>query len=58
MRRKRFRFEDVIRDSAGRDVLLLKDTKGGSVLQVTDPRLTDDQIATVQSEVFRVLGWE
>jgi hypothetical protein len=58
MRRKRYRFEDVIRDPAGRDVLLLKDAKGGMVHQVTDPRLTDDQIATVQAEVFRVLGWD
>jgi hypothetical protein len=57
MRRKRFRFEDVIRDTAGRDVLLLKDAKGGTVQQITDPRLTDDQIAAVQTEVFRVLGW-
>lgn len=58
MRRKRFRFEDVIRDEAGRDVLLLKDAKSGTVHQVVDPRLTDDQIATVQAEVFRVLGWQ
>jgi hypothetical protein len=58
MRRKRFRFEDAIRDSAGRDVLLLKDSKGSTVHQVADPRLTDDQIAAVQTEVFRVLGWE
>lgn len=58
MRRKRFRFEDVARDAAGRDVLILKDAKGGIIHQVTDPRLTDDQIAAVQTEVFRVLGWE
>jgi hypothetical protein len=57
MRRKRFRFEDVIRDASGRDLLLLKDIKGGAVHQVADPRLTDDQITTVQAEVFRVLGW-
>jgi hypothetical protein len=57
MRRKRFRFEDVARDDAGRDVLLLKDAKGGTIHQVIDPRLTDDQIAAVQTEVFRVLGW-
>jgi hypothetical protein len=57
MRRKRFRFEDVARDEAGRDVLILKDAKGGTVHQVIDPRLTDDQIAAVQAEVFRVLGW-
>lgn len=58
MRRKRFRFEDVARDEAGRDVLLLKDVRGGAVHHVADPRLTDDQIAAVQAEVFRVLGWE
>jgi hypothetical protein len=57
MRRKRFRFEDVFRDTDGRDVLLLKDVKGGIVHRVSDPRLTDEQIATVQAEVFRVLGW-
>ena len=58
MRRKRFRFEDVARDASGRDVLILKDAKGGAVHEVLDPRLTDDQIAAAQAEVFRVLGWE
>lgn len=58
MRRKRFRFEDVSRDADGREIMLLKDVKGGAVHRVADPRLTDDQIATVQSEVFRVLGWD
>jgi hypothetical protein len=58
MRRKRLRFEDVLRDDAGRDVLLLKEPKSGTVHRVTDPRLTDDQITAVQAEVFRVLGWE
>jgi hypothetical protein len=57
MRRKRLRFEDVIRDEAGHDVLLLKDSKSGTLYQVIDPRLTEDQAATVQAEVFRVLGW-
>ena len=58
MRRKRFRFEDVARDASGRDVLILKDAKSGAVHEVLDPRLTDDQIAAAQAEVFRVLGWE
>ena len=48
----------MARDEAGRDVLVLKDSKSGTVHQVADPRLTDDQIAAVQAEVFRVLGWE
>lgn len=58
MRRKRFKFEDAIRDDGGRDVLLVRDSRGGAVHQVIDPRLTDEQVATVQAEVFRVLGWE
>jgi hypothetical protein len=58
MRRKRFRFEDVARDGEGRDVLILKDAKAGAVHEVIDPRLTDEQIAAAQAEVFRVLGWE
>jgi hypothetical protein len=57
MRRKRFKFEDVFRDPAGRDVMLVRDARGGAVHQVIDPRLTDDQVAAVQAEVFRVLGW-
>jgi hypothetical protein len=58
MRRKRFKFEDAARDDHGRDVLIVKDARGGAVHHVTDPRLADDQIAAVQAEVFRVLGWE
>ena len=57
MRRKRFKFEDVFRDPSGHDVLMVRDARGGAVHQVTDPRLTDDQVAAVQAEVFRVLGW-
>jgi hypothetical protein len=58
MRRKRFKFEDASRDDHGRDVMIVRDTRGGAVYHVIDPRLTDDQIAAVQTEVFRVLGWE
>ncbi|HEY1190603.1 MAG TPA: hypothetical protein VGE74_23420 [Gemmata sp.] len=58
MRRKRFRFEDASRDANGRDVLIVRDARGGAVHQVIDPRLNDEQIAAVQTEVFRVLGWE
>ena len=58
MRRKRFKFEDVFRDAAGHDVMMVRDARGGAVHQVTDPRLTDDQVAAVQAEVFRVLGWQ
>jgi hypothetical protein len=58
MRRKRLRFEDVARDETGRDVLRLKESRTGAVHRVVDPRLNEEQIAAVQAEVFRVLGWE
>ena len=58
MRRKRFKFEDAIRDDQGRDVMIVRDARGGATHHIVDPRLTDEQIAAVQTEVFRVLGWE
>ena len=57
MRKKKFRFEDAIRDELGRDVMLVRDSRGGAVHQVVDPKLSDEQVAAVQTEVFRVLGW-
>lgn len=57
MRRKRFKFEDVVRDDANRELLLIRDARGRTIHRVLDPRLTDDQVSAVQSEVFRVLGW-
>lgn len=57
MRRKRFKFEDVIR--RGQDeYVLLKDVRSGTRHEVLDPHLADDEIASVQDQVFRVLGWE
>lgn len=58
MRRKRFKFEDAARDADGRDVLIVRDARGGAIHHVVDPRLNDEQIVAVQTEVFRVLGWE
>jgi hypothetical protein len=58
MRRKRFKFEDAGRDEQGRDVLIVRESRDGTVHTVVDPRLDDEQIAAVQAEVFRVLGWE
>ena len=57
MRKKKFRFEDAIRDEAGRDVMLVRDSRGGTVHQVVDPKLADEQVTAVQTELFRVLGW-
>jgi|SRR5579883_1097550 len=57
MRRKRLKFEDL-RRSAGGDVLVLRDARSGARHEVADPRLTEAEIAAVQDEVFRQLGWE
>ena len=57
MRRKRFKFEDV-RKSDGQEFLLLRDGKTGARYEVLDPHLDDAEAASVQEEVFRVLGWE
>jgi hypothetical protein len=56
MRRKRFKFEDVTKDAAG-ETLLLRDTRTGDRHAVADPGLTEEAMAAVQDEVFRVLGW-
>jgi hypothetical protein len=56
MRRKRFKFEDVTKDAAG-ETLLLRDNRTGDRHAVVDPGLTEDAMAAVQDEVFRVLGW-
>jgi len=58
MRRKRLKFEDATRSDAGDTVLWVRDAKTGARHAVPDPRLTAEQAAAVQDEVFRVLGWE
>lgn len=58
MRRKRFKFEDAARDAGGREMLIVRDARGGTIHHVLDPKLNDEQIAAAQTEVFRVLGWE
>ena len=56
IRRKRFRFEQTI-DEAGVEKLQLSNNRTGDRYLVMNPQLTDEQMAEVQSEVFRVLGW-
>src|SRR5262245_42751776 len=57
MRRKRLRFEDAARKD-GREVLQLRDVKSGARYEVADPRLGEAEMAEVQREVFKLLGWE
>jgi hypothetical protein len=56
MRRKRLKFEDL-RRSDGADTLVLRDAKTGARYEVPDPRLSEAEVAAVQDEVFRALGW-
>ena len=56
MRRKRLKFEDLKKVN-GQDVLVLRDAKTGTRYDAVDPRLTEEGIADVQTEVFAALGW-
>jgi hypothetical protein len=58
MRRKKLKFEDVRRSPDGSAVLVVRDARTGARVEVADPRLSEAEIEAVQSEVFRVLGWE
>lgn len=58
MRRKRLKFEDARRNPDGSSVLVVRDARNGARHEVPDPKLTEAEIAAVQDEVFRVLGWE
>lgn len=57
MRRKRVRLEDT-RKEGEREVMLLRCTRKGDRFQVADPALSDQELESVQDDVFRVLGWE
>lgn len=57
MRRKRLRFQEAtIEDDV--EVLQLRCVRGREVHRVVNPRLGDEEMAAVQEEVFKVLGWE
>ena len=56
MRRRRLRLEDTRREG-GEEVWLMRCTRSNTRFQVVDPALSDDELESVQEEVFRVLGW-
>jgi len=56
MRGKRFRFEEA-RTEDGREVLHLRCVRTRTLHKVHNPRLTEEEMAAVQDEVFKVLGW-
>jgi hypothetical protein len=57
MRRKRFQFEEV-RQEKGQEALQLRCTRTGARFRVIDPGLTEEEIESVQEDVFQALGWE
>jgi hypothetical protein len=57
MRRKRFKFEET-RTEGGQEILALRCARTRTLYQVVNPRLTEEEMARVQEEVFKVLGWE
>ena len=56
MRRKRFKFEQTIHEGQ-EEKLSLRCVRTGTQYLVTNPRLSEDAMAQVQEEVFKVLGW-
>jgi hypothetical protein len=56
MRRKRFKFDEA-RQVNGQEVLVLRCTRSRESYEVVNPRLNEEEMAAVQEEVFKVLGW-
>lgn len=56
VRRKRLKFEQTVA-SGTVETMVLSCVKTGQKYQVIHPRLTEDEMKEVQTEVFRVLGW-
>lgn len=57
MRRRRLRFEKSEQDGP-QEVLWMRCTRSGARHAVVNPGLTDEELATVQDDVFQALGWE
>lgn len=57
MRRKRFKFEEA-RTQNGQEILCLRCVRTRTTYEVVNPRLTEEEMAAVQEEVFKVLGWQ
>ena len=57
MRRKRFKFEQTVTNE-GTETMCLRCLRSGERHEVVNPRLNPEEMAQVQEEVFKVLGWE
>jgi hypothetical protein len=57
MRRRRLKFDESRRED-GREVLILRCARTGARHPVVNPGLAEEELATVQDDVFGALGWE
>ena len=57
MRRRRLKIEDTKQDGS-LEVLVMRCSRTGARHSVVNPGLTDEELATVQDDVFQALGWE
>jgi hypothetical protein len=57
MRRRRLKFEETRQDDS-QEVLILRCVRTGIRHPVINPVLTDEELASVQDDVFQALGWE
>lgn len=57
MRRRRLKLEET-RVEAGQETLRLRCARTGAVYAMVNPGLPGEEMARIQEEVFKVLGWE
>src|SRR5437868_4050684 len=57
MRRKRLRFEEP-RKEGEQEFLFMRCVRTRNTYRVLNPRLSEEEMAAVQEEVFKVLGWQ
>jgi hypothetical protein len=57
MRRKRVRFEEASTED-DQEFLVLRCIRTRQTYRVLNPRLTEEEMAAVQEEVLKVLGWQ
>jgi hypothetical protein len=57
MRRKRLRFEET-QTEGDQEILVLRCIRSRNAYRVLNPRLSEEEMAAVQDEVFKVLGWQ
>jgi hypothetical protein len=57
MRRRRFRFEET-RKEDGQEILSLRCVRSRQLHEVVNPSLEEAELAAVQDEVLKVLGWQ